>query len=163
MGHQQGSGQAGESGRRFHPGAFGHNPRSQRAGGDRRQAGKHTVPVISPGETRSHRRLRRVADRTAEIIRTFRERGVRFFELPDRTGKAGALNLGLRQASGEIIVFTDASITLEPESLLNLFSRSDLLSAASPAKISSRVNPAKGSTAATNFSCATSRVASGRW
>ena len=59
-------------------------------------------------------------DRTAEIIRTFRERGVRFFELPDRTGKAGALNLGLRQANGEIIVFTDASITLEVESLIEL-------------------------------------------
>jgi cellulose synthase/poly-beta-1,6-N-acetylglucosamine synthase-like glycosyltransferase len=59
-------------------------------------------------------------DHTAEIVRTFFERGIRFFELIERTGKAGALNLGLRHASGEIIVFTDASIMLEPESLLEL-------------------------------------------
>jgi cellulose synthase/poly-beta-1,6-N-acetylglucosamine synthase-like glycosyltransferase len=59
-------------------------------------------------------------DRTAEIVGSFLDRGVRFFELSERTGKAGALNLGLRQASGEIIVFTDASIMLEPDSLSEL-------------------------------------------
>ena len=59
-------------------------------------------------------------DRTAEIVGSFLDRGVRFLELPKRTGKAGALNLGLRHASGEIIVFTDASIVLEPESLSEL-------------------------------------------
>jgi cellulose synthase/poly-beta-1,6-N-acetylglucosamine synthase-like glycosyltransferase len=59
-------------------------------------------------------------DRTAEIVGSFLDRGVRFFELPERTGKAGALNLGLRQANGEIIVFTDASIMLELQSLREL-------------------------------------------
>ncbi len=59
-------------------------------------------------------------DRTAEIVRSFFERGVQFFELPERSGKAAALNLGLRKANGEVIVFTDASIMLEPDSLLEL-------------------------------------------
>ncbi len=37
--------------------------------------------------------------------------------LPERAGKAAALNAGLARATGEIVVFTDAGILLEPASL----------------------------------------------
>lgn len=40
--------------------------------------------------------------------------------LTTRGGKAAALNAGLGQASGEIVVFTDAGIVLEPQSLRRL-------------------------------------------
>jgi hypothetical protein len=40
--------------------------------------------------------------------------------LPQRAGKAAALNAGLERATGEIIVFTDAGIVLEPQSLRRL-------------------------------------------
>lgn len=40
--------------------------------------------------------------------------------LATRGGKAAALNAGLAQATGEIVVFTDAGIVLEPQSLRRL-------------------------------------------
>src|SRR5690606_17653475 len=40
--------------------------------------------------------------------------------LAERAGKAAALNAGLAQATGEIVVFTDAGIILEPKSLRSL-------------------------------------------
>lgn len=58
-------------------------------------------------------------DGTVEIAREF-ARGrdhVRTIALESRGGKAGALNAGLDAASHEVIVFTDASIQLEPGSL----------------------------------------------
>jgi cellulose synthase/poly-beta-1,6-N-acetylglucosamine synthase-like glycosyltransferase len=40
--------------------------------------------------------------------------------LATRAGKAAALNAGLQRATGEIVVFTDAGIILEPQSLARL-------------------------------------------
>lgn len=40
--------------------------------------------------------------------------------LPSRSGKAAALNAGIAHASGEVVVFTDAAIMLEPQSLRRL-------------------------------------------
>jgi hypothetical protein len=45
---------------------------------------------------------------------------IRFLELPDRQGKAAALNLGLRQLDSEIVVFSDASIMLDANALQSL-------------------------------------------
>lgn len=45
---------------------------------------------------------------------------VKAIPLAQRQGKAAALNAGLEQATGEIVVFTDAGIMLEPHSLRRL-------------------------------------------
>jgi cellulose synthase/poly-beta-1,6-N-acetylglucosamine synthase-like glycosyltransferase len=45
---------------------------------------------------------------------------VRGLVLPCHEGKAAALNAGIREAHGEIIVFTDARQTLEPDSVRHL-------------------------------------------
>lgn len=56
-------------------------------------------------------------DGTADIIKAAAARGMTLVELPRRGGKGAALNAGLAQASGEVVVFTDASIALQPGSL----------------------------------------------
>ena len=43
--------------------------------------------------------------------------------LPQRRGKAAALNAGLERATGEIVAFTDAGILLEPDTLAALAGR----------------------------------------
>lgn len=43
--------------------------------------------------------------------------------LPQRAGKAAALNAGMNRSSGEIIVFTDAAIVLDRDALRNLMAR----------------------------------------
>lgn len=72
--------------------------------------GKLEIIVVSDGST----------DQTPAIVEQFAGSGVRFFELPQRTGKAAALNLGLEKANHEIIVFSDASIILEKQALRNM-------------------------------------------
>ena len=56
-------------------------------------------------------------DRTVEIIREAVTPAMTIVELPARGGKAAALNAGLAHATNDIIVFSDASIELEPLSL----------------------------------------------
>ena len=56
-------------------------------------------------------------DFSNEIIRKFQDERLRFFILPKRLGKAGALNRGLMDAKNEIVVFSDASIILESDAL----------------------------------------------
>jgi glycosyltransferase involved in cell wall biosynthesis len=68
---------------------------------------KREIIVVSDGST----------DETGEIVQGFAMEGVKYFEQPERKGKAGALNRGLREAKNEIIVFTDASIFLEKAAL----------------------------------------------
>ena len=62
-------------------------------------------------------------DRTKEIVQKYEKMGVKFLEQPERKGKAGALNLGLRVAKNEIIIFSDASIILDKDALRNLLRR----------------------------------------
>lgn len=62
-------------------------------------------------------------DRTVEIIREAATPGMRIVELPVRGGKAQALNAGLANASHEVLVFSDASIELEPGSLQQIVRR----------------------------------------
>jgi cellulose synthase/poly-beta-1,6-N-acetylglucosamine synthase-like glycosyltransferase len=57
------------------------------------------------------------SDGTVEIIRRSATAGMRVVELPERRGKAAALNAGLAEARHEILVFSDASIELEPDAL----------------------------------------------
>jgi cellulose synthase/poly-beta-1,6-N-acetylglucosamine synthase-like glycosyltransferase len=56
-------------------------------------------------------------DGTVDLIKRHLGPGMALVELPQRGGKAAALNAGLARATGAIIVFTDASIALAPDSL----------------------------------------------
>jgi cellulose synthase/poly-beta-1,6-N-acetylglucosamine synthase-like glycosyltransferase len=49
------------------------------------------------------------SDRTDEIVRDFGARGVRLNRQPERLGKTAAQNAAVERASGEIIVFSDAT------------------------------------------------------
>ncbi len=59
-------------------------------------------------------------DDTLELIRRRATVGMRVIELQERRGKAAALNAGLAEARHEVLVFSDASIELEPDALLRL-------------------------------------------
>jgi cellulose synthase/poly-beta-1,6-N-acetylglucosamine synthase-like glycosyltransferase len=59
-------------------------------------------------------------DRTVEILQASAMAPRSIVELPVRGGKAAALNAGLALAKHDVLVFSDASIVLEPESLLRI-------------------------------------------
>jgi cellulose synthase/poly-beta-1,6-N-acetylglucosamine synthase-like glycosyltransferase len=59
-------------------------------------------------------------DATAARLRSYHAESMRVIEMPTRRGKAAALNAGLSHASNAILVFSDASIMLEPDALLNI-------------------------------------------
>ncbi len=59
-------------------------------------------------------------DRTVELARKFEGSRVRILELPVRTGKPTALNVGVSQARGEIVVFNDVRQTIAPDAVRKL-------------------------------------------
>ncbi|VFQ44447.1 nucleotide-diphospho-sugar transferases [Desulfoluna butyratoxydans] len=65
------------------------------------------VVVASDGST----------DGTADIVRTFEDRGVEFLEMPGRSGKERAQKAALERARGEIVVFSDVATVLEPHGI----------------------------------------------
>ena len=54
-------------------------------------------------------------DRTDEIVRSFEPRGVKLLRVEGRVGKTGTQNEAVKHASGDIIVFSDATTTYEPQ------------------------------------------------
>lgn len=62
-------------------------------------------------------------DGTVEMLRTGAPASMTVVELPARGGKASALNAGLERAHHDILVFTDASIALEPDALNRIVRR----------------------------------------
>jgi len=68
---------------------------------------KLQIIVVSDGST----------DATNVTVGKYLDKGVTFIVMESRRGKAQALNAGLAAATGDIVVFTDASILLEPDSL----------------------------------------------
>ncbi len=70
-------------------------------------ADRMEVVFVSDGST----------DDTVSMIRSKADTRLTLIELPERRGKAAALNAGLARVSGELIVFTDASIALAPDAL----------------------------------------------
>ena len=74
-------------------------------------SGEIEVIVVSDGST----------DDTASVVRSFaHDTRLIFIDLPERKGKAKALNSALEYAAGEIIVFSDASIILENDAILEI-------------------------------------------
>ncbi|HET7217826.1 MAG TPA: glycosyltransferase family 2 protein [Vicinamibacterales bacterium] len=59
-------------------------------------------------------------DRTVEMVRAAATPVMSVIELPARKGKAAGLNAGLEHARNEILVFSDASIQLEPAALKHI-------------------------------------------
>lgn len=50
-----------------------------------------------------------VEDKTADVVKTFADRGVELSFSPDRRGKVAAINRAIQQARHEIVVFSDAN------------------------------------------------------
>ena len=59
-------------------------------------------------------------DKTDVIVQSFSDKGVKFFRQEPRKGKTAALNFGVQQAKGEIILFSDANSIYDPEAVRNL-------------------------------------------
>ncbi|HVU51648.1 MAG TPA: glycosyltransferase family 2 protein [Polyangia bacterium] len=59
-------------------------------------------------------------DRTHDIVRELEPRGVRLAVLPERSGKTAAQNLAASMATGEVLVFTDATTQLSPDTVRGL-------------------------------------------
>lgn len=59
-------------------------------------------------------------DGTAEIVRGYADRKITLLHSPERRGKSAALNRGVAQASGEILVFSDANALYEAAALKKL-------------------------------------------
>jgi cellulose synthase/poly-beta-1,6-N-acetylglucosamine synthase-like glycosyltransferase len=57
------------------------------------------------------------SDRTDEIVRSFSDRGVRLHRQPQRLGKTAAQNAAVELASGDIILFSDATTLYQPDVL----------------------------------------------
>lgn len=57
------------------------------------------------------------SDKTDEIVNEFSEKGVKLVRQPQRGGKTAAQNLAVETASGEIILFSDATSMYEPNVL----------------------------------------------
>jgi cellulose synthase/poly-beta-1,6-N-acetylglucosamine synthase-like glycosyltransferase len=56
-------------------------------------------------------------DGTDELVRSFQGDGVRLVRQAERKGKTSALNLAVREAAGEILVFSDANSLYDPGAL----------------------------------------------
>lgn len=56
-------------------------------------------------------------DRTDDIVRTYAGQEIRLLRLEDRLGKSAGINRAIENASGEIIVFSDANSMYEPDAI----------------------------------------------
>lgn len=59
-------------------------------------------------------------DRTDDIVKKYVSEGVRLFRQEPRSGKTSALNLGVREAKGEILIFSDANSIYDPQAIQRL-------------------------------------------
>ena len=71
---------------------------------------KLEIIVVSDGST----------DETAEIARVYTAKGVQLLDLLHNVGKASAQNEGVKRATGDILVFTDAEAFLEVDAVSQL-------------------------------------------
>src|ERR1700704_2352199 len=59
-------------------------------------------------------------DRTDEIVSAFPDKRVRLVRMPERRGKTHAQNYGVKEARGEVVVFSDATAIYQSKALLYL-------------------------------------------
>src|SRR5258708_15915856 len=59
-------------------------------------------------------------DRTDEIVKAFPDSRVRLVRMPERRGKTFAQNVGVKEATGEFIIFSDATAIYHAKALLYL-------------------------------------------
>lgn len=59
-------------------------------------------------------------DRTDEIVKGYADKGVRLLRVEGRVGKTGTQNAAVKAATGEIIIFSDATTTYEKMNIRNL-------------------------------------------
>ncbi len=59
-------------------------------------------------------------DGTDEIVRSFAPKGIHLVRQSVRRGKAAGLNLGFQEATGEILVFSDANALYQPDAIRQL-------------------------------------------
>ena len=59
-------------------------------------------------------------DRTDEIVKAFPDTRVRLVRMAERRGKTHAQNEGIRQARGEVVIFSDATAVYHPKALAYL-------------------------------------------
>ena len=59
-------------------------------------------------------------DRTDEIVNAFPDKRVRLMRMAERRGKTHAQNCGVKEARGDVIVFSDATAIYHPKALLYL-------------------------------------------
>ena len=71
---------------------------------------KLEIIVFSDGST----------DRTAEIIKNYRDKGIKLIDFPSHPGKTICQNESVKQANGEIIVFSDANSLYEKSAIKEL-------------------------------------------
>lgn len=57
-------------------------------------------------------------DRTDEIVNTYPDKRVRLIRMTDRRGKTHAQNQGIKQANGEVVMFSDATAVYHSKALL---------------------------------------------
>jgi cellulose synthase/poly-beta-1,6-N-acetylglucosamine synthase-like glycosyltransferase len=62
------------------------------------------------------------SDTTPSIVNEFSQQGVTLLRQPERSGKMNAVNLGFKEATGEIVVLSDASPIYDANALSNLAS-----------------------------------------
>ncbi len=71
---------------------------------------KLEIIVVSDGST----------DTTEDIVRSFKDRGVKLLTLPERQGKHFAQGKGIKIAKNELLVFSDASTFLRSNAIENI-------------------------------------------
>jgi cellulose synthase/poly-beta-1,6-N-acetylglucosamine synthase-like glycosyltransferase len=59
-------------------------------------------------------------DHTDEIVKAFPDSRVRLVRMPERRGKTFAQNIGVKEATGDVIIFSDATAIYHPKALLYL-------------------------------------------
>jgi cellulose synthase/poly-beta-1,6-N-acetylglucosamine synthase-like glycosyltransferase len=60
------------------------------------------------------------SDQTDDIVRSFSEHGVKLLRMSERSGKTAGLNAAVRQASGEVLVFSDANAEYDRHAIARL-------------------------------------------
>jgi len=60
------------------------------------------------------------SDRTDEIVKSFKDKGVKLVRAPERKGKENAQKHAVDTAIGEILVFSDVATILKPDAISNI-------------------------------------------